>query len=99
MKKKITPREKHIARGYCCGSGCKMCPYDPKHTKGTTKILKFQSQKSLTTFMVVKNLVYEPSRVIIQQAITYNNRVNLNEKQDSSFFNYKKEYSLHLNTS
>ena len=33
------------------------------------------------------------------EAITYNNRVNTNEKQDSSFFNYKKEYSLHLNTS
>ena len=33
------------------------------------------------------------------EAIQYNNRVNTNEKQDSSFFNYKKEYSLHLNTS
>ncbi len=23
-------------RGYCCGSGCKHCPYSPKHTKGNT---------------------------------------------------------------
>ncbi len=21
-------------RGYCCGNGCKHCPYFPKHTKG-----------------------------------------------------------------
>ena len=34
------------------------------------------------------------------EAITYNNRVNTNQKQDSSFWmNYKKEYSLHLYTS
>lgn len=23
-------------RGYCCGNGCRHCPYSPKHTKGTT---------------------------------------------------------------
>ena len=22
-----------IERGYCCGHGCLMCPYEPKHTK------------------------------------------------------------------
>lgn len=27
-----------IDRGYCCGSGCRHCPYDPEHIKGTTKI-------------------------------------------------------------
>jgi len=21
------------SREYCCGSGCRHCPYDPKHTK------------------------------------------------------------------
>ena len=52
---KITPVKKHLARGYCCGSGCKMCPYAPKHKEGTTKInnlvilkekvLKYQSTK------------------------------------------------------
>ena len=25
-----------IERGYCCGHGCLMCPYEPKHTKGNT---------------------------------------------------------------
>jgi hypothetical protein len=24
----------HIQRGQCCGSGCKNCPYLPKHLKG-----------------------------------------------------------------
>lgn len=24
----------HKQRGYCCGSGCKHCPFDPKHKKG-----------------------------------------------------------------
>lgn len=27
----------HLERGHCCGSGCRHCPYDPKHIKGTTK--------------------------------------------------------------
>ena len=26
-----------LKRGYCCGNKCKNCPYDPIHTKGTTK--------------------------------------------------------------
>jgi len=38
MKKKVTPVEKHLGRGYCCGSGCKMCPYAPKHKEGTTQV-------------------------------------------------------------
>ena len=23
-------------RGYCCGNGCRHCPYHPKHTKGNS---------------------------------------------------------------
>ena len=50
--------------------------------------------------MVVKNMdIWAISGNNHIEAIQYNNRVNTNEKQDSSFFNYKKEYSLHLNTS
>ncbi len=26
----------HIRRGYCCGNGCRHCPYFPKHIKGNT---------------------------------------------------------------
>ncbi len=30
----------HLERGHCCGTGCRHCPYDPKHTKGTINIKK-----------------------------------------------------------
>lgn len=30
----------HIQRGYCCGNGCKHCPFDPKHIRDNTKIQK-----------------------------------------------------------
>jgi hypothetical protein len=33
----FTPKY-HLERGYCCGSGCRHCPYDPKYIKGNTKI-------------------------------------------------------------
>lgn len=26
----------HLKRGRCCGSGCRHCPYIPKHEKHTT---------------------------------------------------------------
>nr|WP_319399856.1 DUF5522 domain-containing protein [uncultured Carboxylicivirga sp.] len=25
-------------RGYCCGSGCRHCPYFPPHQKGNTEL-------------------------------------------------------------
>lgn len=28
----------HQLRGECCGNGCRHCPYDPIHKKGTKKI-------------------------------------------------------------
>ena len=30
----------HIQRGSCCGSGCRHCPYDSKHTKGRVVLSK-----------------------------------------------------------
>ena len=33
----FTP-EHHMARGHCCGSKCRHCPYEPKYIKGNTKI-------------------------------------------------------------
>jgi len=33
-------REYLINRGTCCGLGCLMCPYEPKHTEGVTKVMK-----------------------------------------------------------
>ena len=32
-------REFLIKRGYCCGLGCLMCPYEPKHTEGNTNLM------------------------------------------------------------
>ena len=29
-------KEYLLERGYCCGLGCLMCPYEPKHTEGNT---------------------------------------------------------------
>ena len=29
-----------LERGYCCGHGCLMCPYEPKHTEGNTTMSK-----------------------------------------------------------
>ena len=30
----------HLERGQCCGSGCRHCPYEPKHQKGNIDIQK-----------------------------------------------------------
>lgn len=28
----------HLKRGFCCGSGCRHCPYEPRHVEGGTRI-------------------------------------------------------------
>ena len=28
----------HLRRGWCCGRGCRHCPYDPPHEEGTTQV-------------------------------------------------------------
>jgi hypothetical protein len=28
----------HLKRGYCCGSGCRHCPYEPRHVEGNTRV-------------------------------------------------------------
>ena len=28
----------HLKRGFCCGSGCRHCPYDPKHVAGNRSL-------------------------------------------------------------
>ena len=52
-----------IQRGYCCGHGCLMCPYIPKHTKGNTNMkqskilivsaLEVETQGQLNAYDVV----------------------------------------------
>jgi len=28
----------HLQRGSCCGSGCRHCPYEPRHVEGNTQV-------------------------------------------------------------
>lgn len=28
----------HLKRGFCCGSGCRHCPYAPKHVAGNQAV-------------------------------------------------------------
>jgi hypothetical protein len=28
----------HLKRGYCCGSGCRHCPYEPPHVERNTQV-------------------------------------------------------------
>lgn len=37
---KVMTEEYHIRRGYCCGSGCRHCAYEPKAFKGNTTLRK-----------------------------------------------------------
>tara|TARA_R110000824_G_scaffold57118_3_gene155649 strand:+ start:1682 stop:1891 length:210 start_codon:yes stop_codon:yes gene_type:complete len=34
----VMTEEYHKRRGYCCGSGCKHCPYFPKYSKMNKKL-------------------------------------------------------------
>jgi hypothetical protein len=38
--RKVFTEQYHIDRGYCCGNGCRHCPYDPKAQKNNTTLLK-----------------------------------------------------------
>jgi hypothetical protein len=35
--KYVFTEQYHLKREYCCGSGCRHCPYIPKYVKGSTK--------------------------------------------------------------
>ena len=37
---KVFTEEYLAQRGYCCGNGCRHCPYDPKAQKNNTTLLK-----------------------------------------------------------
>jgi hypothetical protein len=34
----VFTREFHLRRGSCCGSGCRHCPYEPRHARGATAV-------------------------------------------------------------
>ena len=39
-----------LQRGYCCGHGCLMCPYEPKHKKDNTNLREEFMSKANSNF-------------------------------------------------
>ena len=39
----------HEKRGFCCGNGCRHCPYNPKHIKNNTNLINQESKKDAKT--------------------------------------------------
>ncbi|MFM7242971.1 MAG: DUF5522 domain-containing protein [Planctomycetaceae bacterium] len=35
----------HLKRGHCCGSGCRHCPYAPKHVEGN-RVVKIPHRRA-----------------------------------------------------
>ena len=36
--KKVFTESYHLRRGWCCGSGCKHCVFEPKHERGSKNV-------------------------------------------------------------
>jgi len=69
-------REFLTERGYCCGHGCLMCPYEPKHTKDNT-ILNHNYQQKRTDEMEWKR------KALLDFKIDYNYKVINCFKEDN----------------
>jgi hypothetical protein len=42
----IMTEEFHQKRGFCCGNGCRHCPFDPKHIKHNTNLKPQEGKKN-----------------------------------------------------
>ncbi|MDX2030870.1 MAG: DUF5522 domain-containing protein [Blastocatellia bacterium] len=40
----VFTRQYHLRRGFCCGSGCRHCPYAPRGEAGTTTLAKAEQE-------------------------------------------------------
>lgn len=38
----VFTEEYHKRRGFCCGTGCRHCPYSPKNKRGSTLLKKIK---------------------------------------------------------
>jgi len=38
--RKVMTEEYHIRRGFCCGNGCRHCPYSPQYVRGTITLIE-----------------------------------------------------------
>lgn len=36
--RRVMTESYHTRRGNCCGNGCRHCPYEPAHEKGSTTL-------------------------------------------------------------
>lgn len=43
----VFTRQYHLKRGYCCGSGCRHCPYEPRRAKGATAVAAEKDDRQL----------------------------------------------------
>ena len=51
-------KEYLLQRGYCCGHGCLMCPYEPKHQKDNTNLREEFMSKANSNFDHLKKDPY-----------------------------------------
>ncbi|MBU63035.1 MAG: hypothetical protein CMI26_11095 [Opitutae bacterium] len=53
---KILSRDFLLKQGKCCGSGCQMCPYEPKHQKNAQKKKTSHQQENSYTIIIPEEL-------------------------------------------
>ena len=72
-------------RGYCCGHGCLMCPYEPKHTKGNTNLMGYGNIKRKT--LIVSALEVETQGQLEDYDVLYTGvgKVNATYKLTQKF--------------
>ena len=58
-----------IERGYCCGHGCLMCPYEPKHTKGNKNLMSYGNLEK--KILIVSALEVEPQGKLKDYNVLY----------------------------
>ena len=88
-----------IQRGYCCGHGCLMCPYEPKHTKGNTKLMSYGNVEKKT--LIVRALEVETQGQLKDYDVLYTGvgKVNATFKLTQKFgkFGSNVPYDLVIN--
>ena len=72
-------------RGYCCGHGCLMCPYEPKHTKGNTNLMGYGNIEKKT--LIVSALEIETQGQLEDYDVLYTGvgKVNATYKLTQKF--------------
>jgi len=74
-----------IERGYCCGHGCLMCPYEPKHTKGNKNLMGYGNIEKKT--LIVSALEIETQGQLEDYDVLYTGvgKVNATYKRTQKF--------------